>query len=303
MKHHIKITHILTTLMVVLLSASYLQAQVNPPMSMYYLNEYLYNPAAAGKKGGFNLGASYQNNLAGSNGETLISALTLDYAHGKSGFGLYAYIDKGAPFLEYSSFAASYAYNLKTSEVGNLRFGISLGASAVKINTNDIVGDPNDPQIARIDDVGYVFDGDFGVNYVHNNKLNINAVLPNIRSLVYAEDKENVGLDNFSPAMYYFSASYKFTLDNSIAIAPIAMYRGIKDYDGILDAGVNVLLSNERLNLMALYHTNNNVSAGIGYNVAGKYQFQASYAMPINTNLRVQSYGAVELGVRLNFGK
>lgn len=297
MKRNIILKYSLVTLCGLILS-SYTYAQVSPPMSMYFLNEYLYNPAAAGKNVGFNVGASYKNNLTGNNGETLTGTLTLDYAYGKSGFGLYATIDKDG-VLDASRYAATYAYNLKTSDKGNLRFGVSLGASAIKLNMSKVVGDISDPEIANFNDQGYVFDGDFGVNYNHDNKLNIAAVVPNLRSVFYSQ---NVN-DGYNYTSYFFSASYKFNIDNSIVLAPIAMYRGLKDYDAILDAGVNILLDEEKFNLMALYHTNNSASFGVGFNVDKKYKFQASYALPINSNLKRYTYGGVELGLRATFGK
>ena len=274
------------------------KAQVSPPMSMYYLNEYLYNPAAAGKNQGLNIGASYKNNLTGTNGETLTSTFTADYGYGKSGFGLYASIDKDG-LLETSRFAATYAYNLKTSDVGNLRFGVSLGASALKLSTSRVVGDVSDVLIQQFNDQGYIIDGDFGVSYNHNDKLNISAAIPNLRSVFYST---NVN-DGYNYTTFYASASYKVDLDNTLALVPMAMYRGLRDYDAILDAGVNVLLAQEKFNIMALYHTNNSISFGLGFTASRRYQFQASYAMPINSNLRQYSYGGAELGFRLKFGK
>lgn len=296
MKHNI-IKYSLAIFFVITLSLS-AYAQVSPPMSMYFLNEYLYNPAAAGKNKGFNIGASYKNNLTGNNGETLTGTLTVDYAYGKSGFGLYANIDKDG-VLDASRYAATYAYCLKLADKGDLRFGLSLGASAIKINMSKVVGNLDDVYLQQYNDQGYVFDGDFGVNYTHDNKLNIAAVIPNLRSAFYSQ---NVN-DGYNYTTYYFSASYKFNVDNIIAISPIAMYRGLKDYDAVLDIGANVLLAEEKFNLMALYHTSNSMSFGVGFNVDKKYKFQASYALPINSNLQKYTYGGIELGLKANFGK
>lgn len=273
-------------------------AQVTPPMSMYYMNEYLYNPAAAGKNQGLNIGVSYKNNLTGTNGQTETSTFTADFGKGKNGFGIYATIDKDG-LLDASRFAASYAYNLKTSDVGNLRFGVSLGASALKISTSRIIGDLSDVLVQDFNDQGYIIDGDFGISYLHDDRFSISASLPNLRSVFYSQDVN----DGYNYTTFYVSSSYKIALDNSLSIVPLAMYRGLKGYDGILDAGVNVLLAQEKFNVMALYHTNNNVSFGLGFTASNKYQFQASYAMPINSNLRNYTYGGVELGLRLKFGK
>ncbi|WP_293299374.1 PorP/SprF family type IX secretion system membrane protein [Pedobacter sp. UBA4863] len=297
MKRNIILKYSLFTFFGLILSA-YTHAQVSPPMSMYFLNEYLYNPAAAGKNAGFNVGASYKNNLTGDNGETLTGTLTLDYGRGNSGFGLYATIDKDG-VLDASRYAATYAYNVKTSAKGNLRFGVSLGASTIKVDMSRVVGNLDDPDLINFNDQGYVVDGDFGMNYNHDNKLNIAAVIPNLRSVFYSQ---NVN-DGYNYTTYFFSASYKFSIDDAISLSPIAMCRGLKDYDAVVDAGINVLLAEEKFNFMALYHTNNSASFGIGYSADKKYKFQASYALPINSNLQKYTYGGVELGLKVNFGK
>lgn len=296
MKHNI-IKYSLAVLFASMLS-SVAYAQVSPPMSMYFLNEYLYNPAATGKNAGLNVGASYKNNLTGDNGETLTGTLTLDYAYGKSGFGLYASIDKDG-VMGASRYAATYAYGLKLSDKENLRFGVSLGASAIKLDMSKVVGDLSDEGLLNFNDQGYVFDGDFGINYIRDNKLNIAVVIPNLRSVFYSQ---NVN-DGYNYTTYYLSASYKFNIDNTVALSPMAMYRGLKDYDAVLDIGANVLLAEEKFNLMVLYHTSNNASFGIGYNVDKKYKFQASYALPINSNLQKYTYGGVELGLKMSLGK
>jgi type IX secretion system PorP/SprF family membrane protein len=272
-----------------------LSAQVNPPLSMYYLNEYLYNPAMAGKYQGLNLGAFYKNNLTGSNGQTVANTLTLDYGKGKSGFGLIVNADKDG-VLNVNKFAATYAYNLKTSEDGNLRFGVSAGATSVKINMSDVVGDMDDP-ILQYAEQGYVFDGDLGVSYT-TTKLSLSAVAPNLRSLIYTE---NIN-DGYNYTTFYAAAAYQVT-EGAIKLTPKVMYRGLKGYDGILDLGVNAQFFEDKFNLLAFYHTSNSLSFGVGFNVLSKYQLQASYSVPVSSNLQKYTYGNVELGLKLNLFK
>lgn len=270
------------------------KAQVAPPMSMYYLNEYLYNPAAAGKKQGLNFGISYKNNLTGSNGETVGNTITIDYGRGKSGFGVFINTDKDG-LLNVNRFAASYAYNVQLSETDNLRFGLSAGVTTLKINTGDIIGDATDLLPAQYDD--YVFDGDLGAHYT-NDKLSLSAVAPNLRNLIYS-DKVS---DGYNYSTFYFSAAYQ-VLDGPIKLIPKVLYRGVDGYDNIVDVGVNAKFANDKFNLLAFYHSNNNVSFGLGFNLLKKYQMQASYSLPVNSNLKKYTYGAVELGLKANLSK
>jgi len=272
------------------------KAQVSPPMSMYYLNEYLYNPAVAGKKQGLNVGLSYKNNLTGNNGQSVANTVTLDYGMGKSGFGLSLNTDKDG-LLNVNRFAATYAYNIQTSTTGNLRFGLSAGVTSVKLNMSDIIGEVDDQLVQQFNDQGYVFDGDLGVHY-SDAKLSLSAVAPNLRSLVYSE---NVN-DGYNYSTFYFSAAYQF-LDGPIKLTPKLLYRGLDGYDNVVDAGVNVQFAEDTFNLLAFYHSNNSVSFGIGFNILKKYQMQASYSLPVNNNLKRYTYGGVELGLKVNLSK
>ncbi len=296
MKRNKTIAYCIACILGILFSANTLKAQVSPPTSMYFLNEYLYNPAAAGKKQGINLGVSYKNNLTGDNGQSLSNTATLDYGRGKSGFGLSVNTDKDG-LIDVNKFAASYAYNVQLSDKGNLRFGLSAGVTSLKINTSDIIGDPGDQLVDQYNDQGYIFDGDFGVYYTFD-KLSIGAVLPNLRNLVYSD---NVS-DGYTYSTFYFSAAYQF-LEGPVTLTPKVLYRGIKYYDYIIDAGVNAQFADDKFNLMAFYHSSNSLSFGVGYTALKKYQMQLSYSLPINSNLQKYTYGGVELGLKLNFSK
>lgn len=273
-----------------------LKAQVSPPVSMYYLNEYLYNPSVAGKKQGLNVGLSYKNNLTGSNGQTVANTITIDYGMGKSGFGLSVNTDKDG-ILNVNRYAASYAYNLPLSETRNLRFGLSAGVSSLQVNMSDIIGDASDNIPLQFNDQGYVFDGDLGAHYA-DEKLSLSAVAPNLRSLIYSE---NVN-DGYNYSTFYFSAAYQ-VLNGPIKLTPKVLYRGLDGYDNVVDAGVNAQFAEDKFNLLAFYHSNNSLSFGVGFNVLKKYQMQASYSLPINSNLKKYTYGGVELGVKVNFSK
>lgn len=273
-----------------------LKAQVSPPMSMYYLNEYLYNPAVAGKKQGLNVGLSYKNNLTGSNGQSVANTITVDYGLGKNGFGLSVVTDKDG-LLNVNRFSTSYAYNVKTSEAGNLRFGLSAGVSSLKVNMSDIIGDGTDLIPQQFNEQGYIFDGDLGVNY-ENGKLSLSAVAPNLRSLIYSE---NVN-DGYNYSTFYFSAAYQ-VLDGPIKLTPKLLYRGLDGYDNVIDVGLNAQFAEDKFNLLAFYHSSNSLSFGMGFNILKKYQMQASYSLPINNNLKKYTYGGIELGVKVNLSK
>ena len=291
-----KILYCIGGVVLLMMTTVSVNAQVSPPISMYYLNEYLYNPAVAGRDFGVNLGLSYKNNLVGENGQSVANTATLTYAKGKSGFGLMVNTDKDG-LLNVSRYAFSYAYNLKMAETSSLKFGLSVGATSLKIDNSRIFGDLDDVEIQNFNDQGHVLDADFGVNYSNGN-LNLSAVAPNLRNLMSADAVS----DGYNYSTFYLSAAYKF-VNGGMGITPKVLYRGLNGYDAVLDAGVNIQLAEDQFNLIALYHTNNSLSFGMGFLILDKYHMQASYALPINSNLKKYTYGGVELGLKLNFGK
>lgn len=294
-KNNIAYVTLIAIIIIILITIN-AKAQVSPPMSMYYLNEYLYNPAAAGKVQGLNIGLSYKNNLSGTNGETVANTITLDYGRGKSGFGLAVSTDKDG-VLNVNRFAATYAYDVQTSKTGNLRFGLSAGVTSLKVNMADIIGEVDDQLVQQFNDQGYIFDGDLGVHY-SDEKLSLSAVAPNLRNLIYSE---NIN-DGYNYSKYYFSAAYQ-VLDGPIKLTPKVLYRGLDGYDNVIDAGVNAQFADDKFNLLAFYHSSNAVSFGVGFSIQKKYQMQASYSLPINSNLKKYTYGGVELGLKINLSK
>lgn len=54
-------------------------------------------------------------------------------------------------------------------------------------------------------------------------------------------------------------------------------FRGVKGYKGILDLGAKVSLARNFVNLFALYHTSNAMTAGVGFQFKNSIEVQASY--------------------------
>lgn len=266
-------------------------AQVSAPASMYFLNEYLYNPALTGKSSGVNVGISYQNNLTGSSGETLGNAISAEYGKGRNGFGLLLN-STNEGLLKQNKFLASYAYQLPMSDVSDLRFGFSLGLATLKMNTSGILGDVTDELVQKYlngsSELGAAFAVDYTLNGVHAS-----AVLPNITNLVRSEGDLSPIADN----KFLLALSYNF-INNDIKYVPKVMYRNIIGYGNAIDAGVNVQFAEDTFNILAMYHTTKNLSFGLGFKIFEKYNLQAAYNLPISGNTKKYTYGAVELGLK-----
>jgi hypothetical protein len=136
-------------------------------------------------------------------------------------------------------------------EGSKMHFGLSVGITSERLNTEDIVGDMSDPSIARFNNASAKVDGDFGIAYT-GNKFNIQAALPNMRQL-FKKDETNA----VNWTVFYTALSYKFELGRKRRnkSRTKAAYRGVRGYDNIFDAGANLAVLDEQLYFSAIYHT------------------------------------------------
>jgi type IX secretion system PorP/SprF family membrane protein len=274
-------------------------AQLLPFGSQYFFNQYLANPAFAGAEEGFTGNAVYRSQFSAPQGSPVTQALTAEYGFGnRVGAGLNIYNDK-AGILKRTRAVATYAYHLPLNEEGSkMHFGLSVGITSERLNTEDIVGDMSDPSIARFNNASAKVDGDFGIAYT-GNKFNIQAALPNMRQL-FKKDETNA----VNWTVFYTALSYKFELDENgeTSLEPKAAYRGVRGYDNIFDAGANLAVLDEQLYFSAIYHTSKNATFGFGVNVK-KYKIAVLANYTTNTaSMSNYTNGAFNVGLRVNLG-
>src|SRR5690606_17577781 len=116
-------------------------------------------------------------------------------------------------------------------------------------------------------------DADFGIAYT-SEKLTVQAVLPKLRNIL-----SNTGNTIYNTVTFYGAVSYKHKIDH-ISIEPKIAYRKVKDYDNIIDAGINAAFSDDKFNILALYHTTHHAVLGFGYLFQKQVQLQAAYTVP-----------------------
>ncbi len=269
-------------------------AQVNPILGMYYQNQYLANPAYAGTDQGVTLNLALKREWTKSEGKPLTNNLTAEYGMGKVGLGVNINMDKDG-LIDINRYAATYAYHLPIDDNSKVSFGLSAGITTEKINVGNIIGDDGDTEVGWYNDQTAYIDGDFGAAYTYKN-LTVQGVLPNLRKLFYKEEEERA----YTPSTFYSALSYKFVGEVSV-LEPKIVYRGIKNYENIIDAGINASFFNESFNILALYHSTKNVSAGLGFQIEKKYQLQLAYTSPYSGTLRKYSDGNLSIGLKVHF--
>lgn len=282
----------------VLLSAS-AYSQLNPMGSMYYQNQYLANPAMAGLETGFELNGGYKAQWTNVEGSPTIQTVTATYGteSKKVGLGLSFYNDK-AGLIQRTSIKGSYAYHLPLNSGSSfLDFGLSAGVTNEWIDFSLFKGNIGDQAFNNFNDRKLYFDGDFGLAF-RNERITLQASLPNLKRF-FNRDLERNTIDQ---SLYFAAASYRFITTNGAlaSVEPKLSYRGIKNYKGIFDLGINTMFWGDNLMLNGIYHTTNSVTIGAGTT----FKKTLSILLMYTTNTgAVQNYnnGEFEVGLKYNF--
>ena len=269
-------------------------AQIKPANAIYYFNEFLINPAMAGKEEVLKASLGYRQQLSSFNGAPQNQFLAVDYGFdSKSGIGLKINNDK-AGLLRQTSIAATYAYHLPLNDLDRLSFGISATFTNDRLNESVINGDPNDPDVADVNQRKTYVDSDFGMTY-RGKALTIQAVFPNMVATI-----KNSRSAEANYALFFSSISYRVETDLGM-IEPKVAFRGIKGFKNIVDIGTNFQFKSttkNQFNIMGLYHSSKNATVGFGINFNERYAFNGSYTMG-TTQLQGYSTGDFEIGLGL----
>lgn len=276
------------------------EAQILPLNAQYFQNRYLINPSMAGINDGLNINASFRKQWSNFPEAPITQSVTVDQKVNKVGWGI-NFFNEQSGGLQKTKAVGTFAYHLPlNNEDQKLNFGISFGASKDQLDLSKNKNfDINDPAVARFNDRGYYFDGDFGISYTSKN-LSIEGAIPNMRAIFRNEDK------NLSDRPTFYSAiGYKFNFGtdiNGFSIEPKGVFRGIKNYKNLWDAGLNANFANDRLYAMLMYHNTENATFGFGVNYKSKLYIMAYYNTATSA---ISGYtdGDFEINLRVNIGK
>ena len=287
----IKISILIVFAMLSSISLS-LKAQLNPFQAQYYTNRYLGNAAMAGIDKGLTLGAIYRSQFNNFPGAPISQNFTANYGYNKVGIGLNVTNEK-AGLQRFTRALASYAYHLKLNDASTMHFGISAGVVNQRLESGDVVGNSNDNLVGLYNQRPTHFDGDFGLALT-TERFSVEVALPNLRNLLWQSNGNIANLPT-----YYSAISYKIPIQDA-ELEPKLVYRGIKGYDNIWDAGAQLSLIQKQVQLNGIYHSSGNASFGIGMDYQNKYLITLSHTTQINT-LSNYSNGDFELNLRVKF--
>ena len=284
-----------TLFVVISLIATYnTLAQLKPVNAAYYANEFLMNPAMAGREELLNASIGFRQQLSSITGAPQTQFLTADYGFdAKSGVGLKVYSDK-AGLLRETSVAATYAYHLPLGDESHLNFGIAATFTNNRLNHNLLNGDMDDPDAMDVNRRNTYIDSDFGLAYT-SAATTLQAVFPNMVANLKKDKAAEV-----DHSLFFAAASYRFITDAG-KIEPKLVYRGIKGFKNIVDVATNFSFQSgtkNQLNIMGIYHSSKNATFGFGITHNDHFSFNSSYTMG-SSQIRSYTIGDLEIGIAL----
>ena len=270
-------------------------AQINPLGAQYFQNQYLANPAMAGYQSGMRLNLGYRNQWDNIPGTPKNVSVTGDYGTEKVGVGINFFKDE-AGLLNRSRIQGSYAYHLPLNDDSQkVHFGISFGLQTERLNNQAIVGSANDQTAVRFNEQESILDGDFGMAYTSSN-LSIMGSISNLKRQLKVEDEQSADFGTFYTAIGYKIKSADWQIE------PRVSYRGIRNFQNILDMGAEIRTASDQLGFMGMYHSNKSMSFGLSYHQKKDWQLFLLYNNPTQ-ELKSYATGTFEIGLQLNLIK
>jgi type IX secretion system PorP/SprF family membrane protein len=277
------------------------QAQLNPAGASYFQNQYLGNASYAGLRDGLTINGGIRKLWSSIPGSPVQQYLTADYAipNKQAGVGLLFTTEKTG-LIRSTRMLASYAYHLPLgSDEKRLNFGLSAGLQNENIDLSEIEGDPDDVQGIRYNDRKAYFDGDFGISYT-SEKLSLQASLPNLKSFFNKDLNEEADRGTFMTAVSYkWRSGDDPKLSGAWSVEPKVVLRGIKGMDNIIDAGAQLNVIGEKLNLMYMYHSTRNSTFGFGMDYKSRFQVLGMYTTN-NSAMRNYVNESFEIGLKVS---
>lgn len=241
-------------------------AQQIPNFSLYNMNHYLINPAAAGTTDRVPVSISYRKMWAGMNNSPSVQYLSGNMLVAKDmGVGARLFNFQAGP-LRKTGLEGTYSYRLSLgSGDTKLSFGLSLLLYQFNLNKSDMLVEDIDDQVFMGDEQMFVPDAGFGT-YLYGSNYYVGLSVPQLfqRNIDLKSDEI---LQQKQVRHYYLHGGYIFDAGADFKIEPSALLKFVEA--GIFQADINALATYKDM-----------VNFGISYRTADALAFQVGYKNP-----------------------
>jgi type IX secretion system PorP/SprF family membrane protein len=278
-------------------------AQQLPHYSQYMLNDYVMNPAIAGKNPYFEGKSDNRYQWIGITDAPRTYVLSVNGPHknGKVGMGGYLFTDIVGPTRR-TGISMSYAYHMKLNDNGTkLSLGLSAGLLQFAVDGSKItLRDQADLVISNGYQSVIVPDLGFGA-YFYSDKYYIGASVPQIyRAKLRFFDYTTSDLSRLE-THFYFSGGYRFDIGDDFAIEPSTLVKIVKPVPVQFDLGTRFIYK-KKMWIGGAYRNLDAVSAMVGYLYDEYLTFGYSYDFT-TTNIKNYSTGTHEVLIGVRFKK
>ena len=212
--------------------------QQDPQYTQYMYNTMSINPAYAGSNDFLSITALARSQWVDVNGapETQTFSLHTPIRYSGLGFGINIINDKLGPSQEVY-FDANLSYTIRTSEEGNLAFGLRLGGRTLNLDwTKGNFQNPAD--VIFNTNIENKFLPTLGAGFFyHTEKAYFGVSVPNfLRTEHYDDFLESTALERLH---YFFIAGYVFDINESIKFKPAAIAKVVAGAPLSVDLSAN----------------------------------------------------------------
>ena len=253
-------------------------AQQDAQYTQYMYNTIAVNPAYAGSRGVFSIGALHRSQWVGLDGAPVTQTLNFHTpVSNRVGLGLSIVNDEiGNGTNQDTYFDAAFSYTIPTSEEGKLSFGLKAGGHFLNIDFTKLRNYGAETNLPNIDNK---FSPNFGAGiYYHTDKFYTGLSVPNF---LQTEHFDNSGTNSSSflaeeRLNIYLITGYVFDLNPNLKFKPAALVKAVKGAPLQLDASANFLI-NDKFSLGAAYRWDAAVSLLAGFQISDQFMLGLAY--------------------------
>ncbi|MBQ0734971.1 type IX secretion system membrane protein PorP/SprF [Aquimarina celericrescens] len=274
-------TYILTIGCFLLLLAD-IFAQQDAQYTQYMYNTISVNPAYAGSREAISIVGLYRNQWVGIGGAPATQTISVHSpigASNKVGLGLSIINDKIGPTQE-TYFDIDFSYTIKTSDQGQLAFGVKGGGHLLDVNLDELNQYTNS-DILLDTNIDNKFSPNVGVGvYYHTEKLYLGISAPNLLETEHFDESSS---DNRASSFfaeerinYYFITGYVFDLSESLKFKPAFLVKAVDGSPLQVDLSANFLL-NDKFTMGVAYRWDAALSGLVGFQISDAISMGFAY--------------------------
>lgn len=288
---NMKVSKNILLLLIAFFTTFTVKAQQDPQFTQYMYNTMSVNPAYAGSKGYFSAVALSRTQWLGVSGAPETQTFSINAPVGYSGLGLGLNIinDKLGPSNEVY-FDANASYTIRTSDEGNLAFGLRLGGRVLNLDWSK--GRFQKPDVVFNQNVSNRFLPTIGAGvYFYKPKWYVGLSVPNfIRTEHYNDFIESVAAERLH---YFLIAGYVFDVSENVKFKPAALAKVVSGAPLSIDFSANFLFS-EKFTTGVAYRWGDSISAIVGFQLSDSWHLGYAYDLT-TSNFRNYNSGTHEI--------